>query len=259
MEQDLFKISIKEPTKEQFKRLDKGKGVRIYSEGNYEVVVDKKSYDRFHKNMKNKKGFTLKFNSKTGQGFIGDAYRFIKSRPLLKEAANAAIRGSKKYAHKGIDYLSSKAHQKIENLPLIGDGLRLRRPLRRRGKGIISTGAKALGTVLDNPILKGVGDVAGIFGLGMKPRRRTTRRGKGFLKDLAKKGATSLINMAAGVAKDKISGMGIRRRKKKASPAQLAALARGRAIRDANRGIISGSGRARKKTYSGSALYPAGY
>ena len=78
----------------------------------------------------------------------------------------------------------------------------------------------------------------------------------GFLENLAKEAAINLAKSAGKFAVDKglelggnfvkgkIEGLGMRR-KRTATPAQLAALAKGRAIRDANR--------------YGGALYAAGY
>ena len=90
------------------------------------------------------------------------------------------------------------------------------------------------------------GKVASMVGLGMK------KNGKGFLENMAKEAAINMakaagkfaIDKGADFAKGKIEGMGIRK-KRRATPAQLEALARGRAIRDANR--------------SGGALFAAGY
>ena len=61
---------------------------------------------------------------------------------------------------------------------------------------------------------------------------------------MAKAAGKFAIDKGAEFAKSKIEGMGMRK-KRRATPAQLAALAKGRAIRDANR-------------YGGS-LMPAGY
>jgi len=90
------------------------------------------------------------------------------------------------------------------------------------------------------------GKVASMVGLGMK------KQGKGFLENIAKEAAKNMakaagkfvIDKGAEFAKDKIEGMGMRK-KRRATPAQLEALARGRAIRDANR--------------YGGALRPAGF
>ena len=78
------------------------------------------------------------------------------------------------------------------------------------------------------------------------------KNGKGFLENMAKEAAINMakaagkfaIDKGADFAKGKIEGTGSRK-KRRATPAQLEALARGRAIRDANR--------------RGGSLLPAGY
>ena len=70
------------------------------------------------------------------------------------------------------------------------------------------------------------------------------QQGKGWLGGLVKSAGKFAIDKGADFAKGKIEGLGMRK-KRRATPAQLEALARGRAIRDANR--------------RGGALYAAGY
>jgi hypothetical protein len=108
----LYEIKINRLTNQQKSNLMKGKGVRVRG-GDFPIPVDKKQYTKFHNNMRLGKAFTLKLTAKQGKGIFGDIFNFIKSKPLLKSAANAAIRGSKKYAHKVVDYLSIKEHEKI--------------------------------------------------------------------------------------------------------------------------------------------------
>jgi hypothetical protein len=114
------------------------------------------------------------------------------------------------------------------------------------------------------------GKVANMVGLGMKKKKgkgilgdlanfalsktgvQKKILGTGFLENMAKEAAINMaksagkfaIDKGADFAKGKIEGLGMRK-KRRATPAQLEALARGRAIRDANR--------------RGGALYAAGY
>ena len=114
------------------------------------------------------------------------------------------------------------------------------------------------------------GKVANMVGLGMKIKKgkgilgdlanfalsktgvQKKILGTGFLENMAKEAAINMaksagkfaIDKGADFAKGKIEGLGMRK-KRRATPAQLEALARGRAIRDANR--------------YGGALNPAGY
>jgi hypothetical protein len=226
----IYEIHIQPFTRPQLRNLGKGKGVRVYS-GNHVIQVNKKQYTQFNKNMRLGKAFTYKPIGKHGKGILSDIFKFIKDRPALRGMANTAITTGKRYAHKGIDkgtdyahrginYLSGKAHRKVQDLPLFeGSGMRRRRT--RRGRGILGA------------TLSGSGELAGMIG------------GPGS--DEAKKWLNGIGTVA------NVFGLGMKP-KKRASPAQLKALALGRAIRDSKRG----SG-ARKQYYHGSALLPAGY
>jgi hypothetical protein len=71
--------------------------------------------------------------------------------------------------------------------------------------------------------------------------------------------AATVLKTLGGISN--FLGLGMKkqhRTRKAATPAQLAALAKGRAIRDANRSR-TGAGRSRKQYYHGMALRPAGY
>ena len=120
--------------------------------------------------------------------------------------------------------------------------------------------AKAVGLGMKKKRGKGLmGDLANsaMFSAGVHNKLFAPKKyGNGFLENLAKEAAINLAKTAGKFAVDKslelggnfvkgkIEGLGMRR-KRSATPAQLAALAKGRAIRDANR--------------YGGALYAAGY
>jgi len=93
---------------------------------------------------------------------------------------------------------------------------------------------------------------------------KKTKKGKGLLGDVAKELAINMaksagkfaIDKGADYAKGKIEGLGMLR---KASPKQLASLAKARSmIGMKKKAKKTGAGRSRKKIY-GSALYPGGY
>jgi hypothetical protein len=120
--------------------------------------------------------------------------------------------------------------------------------------GAILSGAAGLSELIGGPgsreakqVLGTIGGISNAVGLGMKKKK-----GKGFLGNIAKEVAKNMakaagkfaIDKGADYAKSKIEGMGMRK-KRRATPAQLEALAKGRAIRDANR--------------RGGALFAAGY
>lgn len=239
-------VQIKKLSKVQKNNLLKGKGVRIKLGYDETIQLNNEQYKKFVRNSNNGKAYTLKLDAqqlaKRGAGLFGDIYGYIKRTPALREASNALIRGGKKYAHRGINYLSNKAHSKIEQIPTI------------QGEGILGD---VIGFV--NPT---AGTIARTLGLGMKKRRGAgimdvaAQLAKNAVKGLAKKG----VETGANYLTNKIEGMGMTKRKRKISEKQLANLAAGRAKRQMN--IMNnkkiGSGRSRKKI-SGAALYPAGY
>ena len=111
---------------------------------------------------------------------------------------------------------------------------------RRRGRP--KKGSGLLGDVLGmiNPT---IGVVAKTVGLGVKKTRKPrTRKGKGIVSDLAKSGlkalAPVLIDAASNAAKNKISGMGAKKKRTTKKTTK-----RGRP----------------RKTRTGAALMPAGY
>jgi len=254
----MYEITVGHITKKQFNNLLKGKGVRV-SRGNiHSFIVDRKLYNKFNRNTASGKLTTLK----KGAGLLSDIYKYIQERPMLRQIANRAIKSGKVAAHyginKGVDYAnrgiaraSEYAHRKVRDFPLFeGEGMRRRR---RKGKGLGGM-ALSLGGLLANAIggpgskeaadiLGGLGGAANMVGLGMKPRR--TRRGRGLLGTVLS-GSGELAGLIGGPGSDdakrwlgslggmaNVVGLGMKR-KKRASPAQLAALARGRAKRQQN-------------------------
>jgi len=241
----MYEITVGHITSRQFNNLLKGKGVRVSPGNVHTFTVDKKLYNKFNRPSLKGKKITLK----TGGGLLTDMYNYIKSNPLLRRLANRAIFAGKQYAHRGTDYLASKVHSKIDEFPMIeGSGMR-----RKKGRGLAGmalSGGGELANLIGGPgsreasaVLKTLGGAANIFGLGMR-----RKKGKG-LAGMALSGGGELANLIGGPGSREASavlkslggaanifGLGMRPKKRKiASAAQLAALAKGRAVRDANR------------------------
>ena len=143
---------------------------------------------------------------KHGAGFFGDiatkAKAFAKKH---KDLINPIIGRVRAGAHSGIDKLSAKAREKIDEIikPIEGEGVvkPKRRGRPKKGEGII-------GDVLSK--------VIGLTGLGVvKPKRM--RKGKGVFSNIIKSVAPAAIdaiaNAATSAAKEKVSGMGAKKRK----------------------------------------------
>jgi hypothetical protein len=136
---------------------------------------------------------------KHGAGIFGDIKKFAlstvrKNRDLI----NPIIGRARSYAKSGIQKLADKANAQVDKFtPEI------------EGEGIIGDALKGL---------------IGMSGLGAKKKRgrpKGTKKGKGIMGALLKAVAPAIIDAAAGAAKGKVDGMGIKRvgrpRKKKAS------------------------------------------
>jgi hypothetical protein len=147
----------------------------------------------------------------------------------------------------------------------------------KEGSGILGavlSGAAGLSDLIGGPgsreasqVLGTIGGISNAIGLGMKK----PKKGKGLLGDIAKELAINMaksagkfaIDKGADYAKGKIEGLGMLR---KASPKQLASLAKARSMIgmkkrtefSRSKAKKTGAGRSRKKIY-GSALYPGGY
>jgi hypothetical protein len=158
-----------------------------------------------------KKGaaYTITFHpeqaEKHGSGMFGDiaskAKAFAKKHKDLINPIIAKVRAG---AHSGVDKLSAKARQKIDDIikPIEGEGVvKPKRGRPKKGEGIIGDALKGL---------------IGMTGLGVvKPKR--TRKGKGVLSNIIKAVAPTAIdaiaNAATSAAKNKVSGMGTKKRK----------------------------------------------
>jgi hypothetical protein len=162
-----------------------------------------------------KKGaaYTITFHpeqeEKHGEGFFGDiaskAKKFaISTVKKNRDLINPIIGRARSYAKSGIQKLSDKANEKVDYFtPEI------------EGEGIIGDALKGL---------------IGMTGLGMKKRGRPkkiltevvnnkvrVRKGKGVLSNIIKAVAPTAIdaiaNAATSVAKNKVEGMGVKKRK----------------------------------------------
>ena len=147
----------------------------------------------------------------------------------------------------------------------------------KEGSGILGavlSGAAGLSDLIGGPgsreasqVLGTIGGISNAIGLGMKQPKKgrgMKKTGEGVLGGIAKELAINMaksagkfaIDKGADYAKGKIEGLGMLR---KASPKQLASLAKARSmIGMKKKAKKTGAGRSRKKIY-GSALYPGGY
>ena len=180
-----------------------------------------------------KKGaaYTITFHpeqaEKHGSGFFGDIASKAKAFARKhKDLINPIIGRVRAGVHGGIDKLSNKAKEKLEELaskanakvdefiqPIEGEGVKRRRGRPKKGtagtgiigdalKGLI--GMSGLGVVKPKRLTKGKGVV--------KPKR-LKKEGKGIMSSLLKAVAPAIIDAASNAAKGKVEGMGVRKRK----------------------------------------------
>ena len=191
-----------------------------------------------------KKGaaYTITFHpeqaEKHGSGFFGDIASKAKAFARKhKDLINPIIGRVRAGVHGGIDKLSNKAKEKLEELaskanakvdefiqPIEGEGVKRRRGRPKKGEGIIGDVLKGListtglGVVKPKRLTKGKGVIGdalkgliGMSGLGVvKPKRG--RKGKGIMSSLLKAVAPAIIDAAAGAVKGKVEGMGRKRK-----------------------------------------------
>ena len=191
-----------------------------------------------------KKGaaYTITFHpeqaEKHGSGFFGDIASKAKAFARKhKDLINPIIGRVRAGVHGGIDKLSNKAKEKLEELaskantkvdefiqPIEGEGVKRRRGRPKKGEGIIGDVLKGListtglGVVKPKRLTKGKGVIGdalkgliGMSGLGVvKPKR--IRQGKGIMSSLIKTVAPAIIDAAAGAVKGKVEGMGRKRK-----------------------------------------------
>ena len=231
-----FETQIGKLSKVQLNNVLKGKNIRIKKGTSHTIFLTESQVKKLNRNARQGKALTIKLNqeqiAKQGSGLLGDLVGLV--HPTAGMVAKAVGLGMKK-------------NEGMKGKGLLGDLIGLVHPTagmvaktvglsmkKKKGKGLIIPGYA--GDILE----KGLFD--SLFG--------KKKNGSGFLADFAKekaielaknagkfavdKGAEFAKDKASEFLKNKIEGLGMRKRRS-ATPAQLAALARGRAIRDANR------------------------
>ena len=227
-------VGIQKLSDNQLSKLRNGHPVRVKLGNTHKISLSIQQLKKLQKAHKKGSASTITFDpyqlQQHGSGVFGDIAKKAKAfvqKYKLQDVVNPIISRVKKESHKGVSKLSNFAHSKINQLEPV-----------EQGEGILGD------------ILGVVGNLAKSTGLGVrkhtpvKKARRTTKKGKGLLTEIAKAGAKALatkgIEIGSNFLKDKVSGMG--------------AIPKHRRI--AGRKPIAPK---RKKTFSGSALYPAGY
>ena len=197
---------VQKLSQSQMSKLRNGHPVRIKQGSGNSLHLTDAQIKKLAQAHKKGAAYTITFHpeqaEKHGSGFFGDiasrAKQFaISTVKKNRDLINPIIGRARSYAKSGIQKLADKANSQVDKYtPEI------------EGEGVIGEALKGL---------------IGMTGLGMKKRGRPkgTKKGKGIMSSLLKAVAPAIIDAAAGAAKGKVDGMGIKRvgrpRKKKAS------------------------------------------
>ena len=202
----------------QMSKLRNGHPVRIKLGSGNTLNLTDQQIKKLQSAHKKGAAYTITFHpeqaEKHGSGFFGDiaskAKAFAKKQIISnKDLLNPIINRVKSTVHGGINSLSNKAKDKLEELaakanskvdqyiqPIEGEGVKRRRGRPKKGEGIIGDALKGL---------------IGMSGLGVvKPKR--LNKGKGIMSSLLKAVAPAIIDAASNAAKGKVEGMGRKRK-----------------------------------------------
>lgn len=242
-------VGIQKLSPAQVSRLRNGHGVRVKEGSAHTVHLSEAQIKKLKAATRRGAAYTLILDAeqktKHGSGLWGDISSKVKSLVRQnRDLINPIIGRARSYAKSGIQKLADKANAKVDQFtPEI------------QGEGIIGD------------ILKGISTVAGMTGLGMKKRGRPrkiltevvtipkqkqvrVRKGKGILGNIIKAVAPAAIEGLAGLAKDKVAGMGVAKKK--------IGLGLKKVKKAGRKPAIASLGKQPKKR-KGGALYAAGY
>lgn len=238
-------VGVSKLSETQKSRLRNGHPVRIKKGTANKLHLTQEQIKKLESAARRGAAYTVTLNpeqaQKHGAGFFGDiATKVKKLANKHKDLINPIIKAVKSAGHKGLQRATSSLHGKINSIPeLSGEGVKRRRGRPKKGTGLFGD---VLGMI--NPT---IGTVAKTIGLGVKARKPRAKKprakkGKGVVSDIAKSGvkalAPMLIDAASNAAKNKISGMGAKKKRTTKKTTK-----RGRP----------------RKTRTGAALMPAGY
>jgi len=194
-----FETSIAKLSKAQLAKLLRGENVRIKKGSVHKIHLLENQIIGLEKKHRLGKAHTIKFTqdqiTKQGSGLMSDIYKFIKRTPVLRKAVNYGIQTGKKHLQKGVNYLSSKAHEGINSIPYIeGEGI----------GGMALTGGAELAGLIGGPgsdeakkVLGTLGGVANFLGLGLRGPKKGTKATPKQLEALARGRATRDANRQA--------------------------------------------------------------
>ena len=271
-------VSVGKLSETQKSKLRNGHPVRVKKGSGNKLSLTHDQIKKLESAAKKGKAVTITLHQeqaeKHGSGIFGDIATKLKKLAVQnKDLINPIIGRVRGTAKKGVSKLANKANETIDKYITdieggalypaghTGSGIKKRgRPKKGKGvigdvlKGIINT--TGLGVVVEPPLLQ-------VAEKAKKPRKTKKGKGLGALAGLAAKAAAKAlapvaIDAAANFAKNKVSGLGVKKKRGrkpgKVTTGQLLGLHK-QALNLTKQ--LKKRGRPRKR--DGGALMPAGY
>jgi hypothetical protein len=241
-------VSVGKLSETQKSKLRNGHPVRVKKGSGNSLCLSHDQIKKLESAARKGKAVTITLHpeqaEKHGSGIFGDiATRLKKIAVQNKDLINPIIGRVRGTAKRGVSKLANKANETIDKYitdieggalypagaglgggalypaGYTGNGLKKKRGRKKKGEGIVGD------------ILKGISSVASMTGLGVKPKtlkdvlekpeakkrgRKKKGEGIGALAKLAAKALAPIaIDAASNFAKDKVSGMGVKKRGRK--------------------------------------------
>ena len=271
-------VSVGKLSETQKSKLRNGHPVRVKKGSGNQLCLSHDQIKKLESASRKGKAVTITLHpeqaEKHGAGILGDIATKLKKLAVQnKDLINPIIGRVRGTAKKGVSKLANKANETIDKYITdieggalypaghTGSGIKKRgRPKKGKGvigdvlKGIINT--TGLGVVVEPPLLQ-------VAEKAKKPRKTKKGKGLGALAGLAAKAAAKAlapvaIDAAANFAKNKVSGLGVKKKRGrkpgKVTTGQLLGL-----HKQALNLTKQLKKRGRPKKRAGGALLPAGY
>ena len=258
-------VSVGKLSETQKSKLRNGHPVRVKKGSGNQLCLSHDQIKKLESASRKGKAVTITLHpeqaEKHGSGIFGDIATKLKKLAVQnKDLINPIIGRVRGTAKKGVSKLANKANETIDKYitDIEGGGVKKKRGRPKKGKGIIGDvlknviGMTGLGVVVEPPLLQ-------VAEKTKKPRKTKKGKGIGALAKLAAKALAPItIDAASNFAKDKVSGLGVKKK-------------RGRKSGTVTTGQLLGlhkqalnltkqlKKRGRPKKRAGGALLPAGY
>jgi len=268
-------VSVGKLSETQKSKLRNGHPVRVKKGSGNQLCLSHDQIKKLESASRKGKAVTITLHpeqaEKHGAGIFGDIATKLKKLAVQnKDLINPIIGRVRGTAKKGVSKLANKANETIDKYITdieggalypaghTGSGIKKRgRPKKGKGvigdvlKGIINT--TGLGVVVEPPLLQ-------VAEKAKKPRKTKKGKGLGALAGLAAKAAAKAlapvaIDAAANFAKNKVSGLGVKKKRGR-KPGKVTT---GQLLGIANQLKKMGKKRGRPRKRDGGALMPAGY